>query len=440
MMKRTIKSFDGTEKINGYIERPEKYVDLFKIINTSDECIARGAGLSYCASSAGNDITSIDFTKFDRILEFDEINGIIRVEAGITIGCFLQIIIQKGWNFKVIPGYPSLTIGGCVAFNVHGKSQFNIGKFGDHIKSLTLYHPAYGELICSDKLNKDVFDLTLGGFGLTGIILDVTLGLTPLNGNSITRNKINCTNLSDSVEKMILNKAEYESVYSWNNLNFKGKNFGKGIIYLEKYMNSSLPVHLYNYNRLDSDKRGKLTIGILNKLTVDLMCILYYSKELILPSSTIMNITESAFPIYGKELYYHFFGKQGFREYQLIVPEIKASNFFYDLQKLIEKFRIPVALGSLKLFQGEKKHLNFCQDGVCLAIDVPADTKSIIFFSKIDELVIKNDGIANLSKDSRLPSKAISMMYNQFEVFKTELLRFDPKRHFNSSLRKRIEV
>jgi decaprenylphospho-beta-D-ribofuranose 2-oxidase len=440
MIKRTIRSFDGTEKVAGYIERPEKYIDLFRIIDNSDACIARGAGLSYCSSSAGNDITSIDLTKFNRVLDFDEIKGIIKVESGITIGSFLRFIILKGWNFRVIPGYPSLTIGGCVAFNVHGKSQFNIGTFSDHVKSLTLYHPAYGELICSDQHNKDVFDLTLGGFGLTGVILDVTLVLTPLNGNTIIRNKVRCSNLSDSVEKMILNKSDYESVYSWNNLNLKGKNFGKGIIYLEKYIYSPLPFHDYNYNRLNSEKRGKLTMGVLNKLTVDLMCLIYYSKELILPSSIRFNITDSAFPIYGKEIYYHLFGKQGFREYQLIVPEDKAMNFFYDLQNLIDKFRMPMALGSLKLFKGKNRYLNFCQDGICLALDVPAVKKSTLFFSEIDTLVIKNDGIANLSKDSRLPSMTVSKMYNQFDSFKAELLSFDPKRHFSSSLRQRIGV
>ena len=436
-----INSFDGTEIINGFIERPEKYSHLFNVINSTPGCIARGAGLSYCAASAGNEITSIDMKRFNRIPMFDETNGIIKVESGISIGNLISFIVQKGWYFKVVPGYPSITIGGCVAFNVHGKSQFNIGTFGDHIKELTIYHPAYGELKCSNSQNKDVFDLTIGGFGLTGAILDVTLVLSRLQGNSILRNKAKCKNISDAVGKMILLKNEYENVYSWNNLNISGKNFGKGIIYLEKFHESiPTPFHDYNYNRLKPDSRKKFGINFINKLTAELIGIFYYRKEIISSSSSILSIAESTFPIYGKEIYYYLFGKRGFREYQLIVPLNKADEFFSRLQNAINKFRIPVTLGSLKLFQGESRYLNFCGNGVCLAIDVPAYAKSGSFFSEIDDLTIRFNGIANLSKDSRLQAKTISGMYGQYSKFKSEILKYDPKKHFTSSLRQRIEV
>ena len=441
MNKTIINSFDGTEIINGFIERPEKYSHLYNIANSTQGIIARGSGLSYCAAASGNDITSIDMKRFNRILSFDEANGIIKVECGLTIGNFISFIVKRGWYFNVIPGYPSITIGGCIAFNVHGKSQFNIGTFGNHVKELTLYHPAYGEIVCNRSQNKDIFNLTIGGFGLTGVILDVTLVLSPLQGNSITRDTIKCKNLSDSVEKMHAFKNDSENVYSWNNLNLSDSNFGKGIIYREKfYQGKAFQSKDYNYTLLKPNTWKKFGVNFINNFTQQFISFVYYQKENIAPSSSILSIAESTFPIYGKEIYYYLFGKQGFREYQLIVPLDKADNLFFGLHGLIKKYNMPVSLGSLKLFKGENKYLNFCTDGICLAIDIPATAKSINFFSEIDSLVIKSNGIANLSKDSRLQANTLAKMFKEYSYFKSELFRYDPRKCFTSSLRQRIEV
>ena len=128
-MLKTFLSFDGAEKILSKIERPDKYNNLFKLIDNSKKLIPRGAGLSYCSASFGENTLSIDSGLFNRILEFDPDKGTITVESGLELGTLLSFLNDKGWYFKVIPGYPRITIGGCVAFNVHGKSQSNVGLF-----------------------------------------------------------------------------------------------------------------------------------------------------------------------------------------------------------------------------------------------------------------------------------------------------------------------
>ena len=440
MNKSKIYSFDGTEAFNGLIERPEKFSELFKIANAVNGCIPRGAGLSFCCATSGEGVTSLEMTKFNRILEFNKESGTITVEAGIKIGDFIQFIIQQGWYFSVVPGYPSITIGGCIAFNVHGKSQFSTGTFCDHILSLTLYHPDYGEMKCSNTLNKDIFDLTTGGFGLTGVILDVTIQLTPLSGNRLVRKNIKCTDLYDAVEKMILYKSEYENVYSWNNLNLSGKSFGKGIVYAEKLVTGpQTPFPDYTYDLFDRNRR-LFTFNFLNGFTTDLMCLVYYKKDTLTAATTELSLSEGIFPIYGKEIYRYLFGKTGYREYQVIIPNENYSEFFFELQQTIVKLKVPVTLGSLKLFKGDPKYLNFCTDGVCLANDVPANEKAVTFFKLIDELTIKFNGIANLSKDGRLSSSTIAEMYNQYNPFKTEILKYDPGKRFTSSFIQRIGV
>ena len=441
MNEKKIYSFDGTEVTMGFCERPEKYNHLFQSINKATHCIPRGSGLSYCSASSGNGVMSIDMTRFNRIVEFNEQHGIIKVEAGIKIGDLIRFIIHRGWNLTVIPGYPSITVGGCVAFNVHGKSQFNIGTFGDHIKELAIYHPKYGEMKCSENMNRNVFDLTVGGFGLTGVILNVTLALSRLQGRAIIRKKVKCSDLSDAIDQMgsLINENDY--VYSWNNLSKTGRHFGEGIIYCEKVTDGDFNTfNDFNYLRITSDSRRKFGINLINGISAELINYFYCQKEFISGSASVLSIRECLFPIYGKEIYYFLFGSKGLREYQVIVPDDSAIDYFNRLLLLVKKYNIPITLGSLKIFRGVGKYLNFCQDGICLAIDVPASTKSGNFFSEIDDLTISHNGIPNLSKDSRIQAKAVSDMYQEYDKFKNDINEFDPKKVFTSSLRQRLDV
>jgi hypothetical protein len=436
-----IHSFDGTEVYESDVQRPEKYSQLLSAITNSTRCIARGAGLSYCAASGGNNLVSIDLTRFNRILALDEASRLVKVEAGISVGILLQFLIPKGWYFPVLPGYPTITIGGCIANNIHGKSQFNAGNFGNFIAELTLFHPDHGELTCSAKENNELFLLTIGGLGLTGIILDVTLIIEPLKGNSIEKSKVKCQNLFEALEIMKDQKDQYEYVYSWNNLNLSSKKFGEGFVYLEKFCNNVKSEIFTRYSdTITSENRQSLKLGMLNSFTIPIMCAVYYNQDRISKSLSVSGLEKSTFPIYGKEIYFRLFGSSGLREYQLIIPNDNAERFISELAKLKKESKVPIALGSLKIFQGTNRHLNFCLDGVCLAIDIPNRPRYLNFFSVLDSLVMKHNGIANLAKDSRLSAEVVSKMYSGYHDFKNGLNRFDPVGRFTSSLRERIGV
>ena len=120
------------------------------------------------------DSLSLCFEKFNRIINFDKINKTVTVEAGIKIYDFLNFTLQQNLWIPQIPGYPFITIGGAVASNVHGKSCGFHGSIRNLIKKITLFHRNHGWLKLSKEENKEIFDLTIGGFGLTGTIIDIT--------------------------------------------------------------------------------------------------------------------------------------------------------------------------------------------------------------------------------------------------------------------------
>ena len=157
-------SFDGTEACRGVLVEPDRYRDLRAVLAGPGPFAARGAGLSYCQASAGDGVTSISTRSFNRFRAFDGERLRLTVEPGVTVGELVRFAVGRGAWFPVLPGHPAITVGGCVAFNVHGKSQHDVGCFSDHVVSLTLLHPDHGELVCTPNDNAGVIELTLGGW------------------------------------------------------------------------------------------------------------------------------------------------------------------------------------------------------------------------------------------------------------------------------------
>jgi decaprenylphospho-beta-D-ribofuranose 2-oxidase len=338
-----------------------------------------------------------------------------------------------------LPGYPMITVGGCIGFNVHGKAQSKVGLYGDWVEELKIYHPLKGEIVCSAGTNTDVFNLTIGGMGFTGIILTVKLRLKKINGNQMEIKAMKVKDMNDAVKMMIEQNANYDYAYSWNNFNLHGKSFGKGIVYLEKIKDGvSAKARPVNFiNRLLPHKQ---TPVILNGFTIYWMCQVYYLVNTVKPCVTTQSLSASSFPIYSKEIYYHLFGKKGFREYQVIFSQNEWQPALEEIKKLVSDTGMGIALASLKLFKGKTHNISFSGEGVCLAIDIPNNKNSIGFFEKLDEISIAHNGIINLSKDSRASAELVRSVYPAYNDFKSRINQYDPQRCFVSELRNRIGI
>jgi decaprenylphospho-beta-D-ribofuranose 2-oxidase len=213
--------------------------------------------------------------------------------------------------------------------------------------------------------------------GFTGIILTATLRLKKLAGNQLQINTINAKNIEEAVAVMQQHSGNFDYVYSWNNFNRRGDAFGKGIVYLEKITEQMVPLKKPKpfVSRLPSNKWPALWNG----LTIPLMCHFYYTMNQVKPVAGPVSLYEASFPIYGKEIYYHLFGRKGFREYQVIFPYDTWPAACAEIKKLVAEEGVSIALGSLKLFRGATHNISFSGEGICVAIDVPNTKKSIVF-------------------------------------------------------------
>jgi decaprenylphospho-beta-D-ribofuranose 2-oxidase len=437
---RELVSFDGTEACRGAVVRPGRYRDLRAVLAGPGPFAARGAGLSYCQASAGDAVTTISTRSFNRFLAFDADRLRVTVEPGVTVGELVRFALGRGAWLPVLPGHPAITVGGCVAFNVHGKSQYDVGCFSDHVASLTLLHPDHGELVCDPNDHANIFELTLGGMGLTGYIATITLQLQPLPGPGIRRTAHWVGNLTEAVDLMQSRAASGKrgvTLYSWNDLNQRGPRFGRGIVHSESFEQEA-PRPSDRYRRLVTGHRHGPQIGR-TRVATRVLNAGYMARQR-LTGNRVRSVEDAAFPINGNEAYYRLFGGRGFREYQVVIPSNAWASAAREVQRLVVAADVPVTLGSLKLFRGDAKLLWFRGEGVCLAIDVAAGDATCRLFAQLDRVALDHEGLVNLSKDSRLVGATVSALYHGYDEFCQRLCDHDPKRRFDSMLRRRIGV
>lgn len=434
---KKIFSFDKSFSTNITFSQPDKYKLLEKISHTSDNLINIGSNLSYSPLGFSRKSLSINIKNFDRILHFDKREKTITVEAGLTLIEFLNFTLKHNLWIPQLPGYPTITIGGAVAANAHGKSCGKHGTIRKSIKSILLFHKTHGWLNLSEDKNKEIFDLTIGGIGLTGTIVSVTFELTEIKSSKFITKKKEVNSVEDSLKFILDESKDASYTYTWNRAD-NLSNFGKGIVY-KNYLDQNLN----NFEKLKEEKNQfkPFIFPMWNKFSVNIINSLYFKLNKLTKSEKNENFINVIFPFYGKENYFNFFGKKGFIESQLLVSEEKLNSFIEEFKNLFEKFEPTITLFSLKNMSGKQKFLRFEDNKICLTFDYVNNKKNLLFMSKIDNLYNKYNITPSIIKDSRISKEILRKSYNEeLTRFKDELFKFDKKRIYQSEISNRLEI
>jgi len=225
-------------------------------------------------------------------------------------------------------------------------------------------------------------------------------------------------------------------VYSWNDLNGHGDRFGSGVVYEERFADAELPSRS-RYRRLRA--RPRRTPPLWNAASVQAINRAYPLRDSLRPDR-VRSVHDTAFPINGSEAYFAGFGRRGFREYQMIVPHSCWTDAVAELERAITRSGVPVTLGSLKLFSGAPRLLWFVADGVCVTVDVAAGPRAGELFETLDDIAVDYGARVNVAKDSRLGAATVGKLFDGYDVFRSELERFDPRRRLDTALRQRLEL
>jgi len=188
-----------------------------------------GQGRSYGDSCLNDGGILLDTEGLNRLISFDREKGILRCEAGLTLDKILELIVPQGWFFPVTPGTKYVSVGGCIANDVHGKTHHREGTFGHHVSCFELMRSNGERLLCSPTENEELFRATIGGLGLTGLITWAELTLKPIKSPFIRMESIKFENLDKFFEVSAESDEKFEATMAWVDCLSQGESLGRGI-------------------------------------------------------------------------------------------------------------------------------------------------------------------------------------------------------------------
>lgn len=426
------------------LQRPERYSGLKA---TADLTIARGQGRAY-GDAALNAAHCVLLTeRLDRLLAFDNENGILRAEAGLTIEQLIKFALPLGWFPLVTPGTRYVSLGGCVAADVHGKNHHHDGAFSSSVLSLELITADGARLRCSRTENSEAFWATVGGMGLTGIIGEVELQLRPVESAYIRATHHTANNLRHAFELFEEHDNASYSV-AWIDLQAKGAAQGRSVVMLGEHallselddvqQRAPLTASAHGSRRIPVDMPGFL----LNSLSIGLFNNLYYRIEGAKSTPFIVDYEKFFYPLDALSDWNRLYGKRGFLQYQCVVPREGAYEALSSLLNELAESKHAAFLGVLKKMGAASEGLlSFPVEGYTLALDIPYSGESLLaLLERFDAIVSAAGGRVYLAKDARLSARTLREMYPQVDDFLKVKHKLDQVGRFSSNLSRRLEL
>lgn len=400
--------------------------------------IPHGNGRCYGDASLSAEVVST--LRYDKILAFDEVNGIITCQSGLLLSEILNVIVPRGWFLPVTPGTKFITVGGAVASDVHGKNHHVDGSFSRHVVQMSVL-VGTGEMItCSPTSHADLFWATCGGMGLTGLILQVQFRLKRIATAFVRQKQLKARNLEEVME---LFEAHSDSTYSvaWIDCLKGGQGFGRSILSLGEHASTD---EVRATNSLLPRQKSLLTVPfyfpsfVLNGFSVRLFNAMYYAKNYRKDLRSVVHYDGFYYPLDSILQWNRIYGKRGFVQYQFVLPFETSRTGLVDILTRINRIGTGSFLAVLKLFGHQDDLISFPMHGYTLALDFPIRPGLFRFLDELDVVVADYGGRIYLSKDARMKKEIFWRSYPRVPEFKDILSKYDPDNRFVSRLSQRL--
>jgi decaprenylphospho-beta-D-ribofuranose 2-oxidase len=408
--------------------------------------IARGLGRSYGdpAQNAGGLV--IDMTALNRIHTVDADTPSATVDAGVSLDTLLRHVVGRGLWVPVLPGTRQVTVGGAIAFDIHGGNHHTQGSFGNHVLSMELL-TADGEIrtLTPDGPESELFWATVGGMGLTGIVLRATIQLDRVETAYFLADIERAQNFDELLQRLQANDEDYTYSKTWFDSVTTGPRMGRGFLLRGSLAKvTDLPPKLRN-DPLHFDAPNLGTVpnifpnGMLNKLTASLLNELYYRKTAP-KKGVVQNITEFYHLLDIVSDWNRAYGPAGFLQYQFVVPFGQEAILRRSVETISQSGHLS-CLNVLKRFgAGNRSPLSFPTPGWTLAVDMPIRRGLHELCEELDSMVVEAGGRVYLAKDSRIAPRTIQQMYPRLDEWRKIRASVDPRGVFTSDLSRRLAL
>jgi decaprenylphospho-beta-D-ribofuranose 2-oxidase len=422
--------------------------DVVSAIRSAGErgVVARGLGRSYGDPAQNSGGLVIDMTGMDRIHDVDVAAATVTADAGVSLDTLMRRLLPDGLWLPVLPGTRQVTVGGAIGSDVHGKAHHAAGSFGNHVLSMDLA-TADGEVhtLTPDGEQAELFWATVGGMGLTGVVLRATLHLDRVESAYFVVDTEQVDNLDDLMAHQSVGDENYVESVSWFDAVTTGPHLGRGILTRANHARvDDLPAKL-RQTPLKFDAPQLLTVpdvfppGMLNRVTARIFSELWYRKSPT-KAGAVQNITQFLHPLDIVGEWNRAYGPRGFLQYQFVVP-FGAEDTIRQAVHLIAHSGHVSALNVLKRFgAGNRAPMSFPMPGWTLCVDFPVRPGLHELCARLDDLVLAAGGRLYLAKESRTTADALHRMYPRIDEWRKVRATVDPTGMFRSDMSRRLAL
>ncbi|GAB4074285.1 FAD-binding oxidoreductase [Barrientosiimonas marina] len=446
--KREMSGWGHYPRLTGFVHQPETIGEMQRILREAggEPQIAYGLGRSYGDAALNEDAGMIRTDQLTHLLAFDEATGMLTCEAGVTLSDIMDVFLPRGYFPAVTPGTAYVTVGGAIANDVHGKNHHRDGSFAECVESFDLLLASGDIITCSREQNPEAFWATIGGIGLTGLIVRATLKLMPVESSGIRVTYEKAANLGEALDKFAAQDQDYRYSVAWIDCLSEGDSLGRSVLMRGEHAAAD-EWQPANKSPLAMPDKPSLKMPVyapgfvLNRWSIKAFNNLYYRSYK--NETKLVDLASFFHPLDAIQDWNKFYGKNGFVQYQAVFP--KNHDPEEGVRRVLEKLSHDKRASFLAVLKSSGPAsgglLSFPVEGYTLALDLPIKDNSLFpFLRELDAIVLAHGGRVYLAKDAVLDADTFRAMYPSWQRFMDVKRQLDPEGLFSSSMARRIAL
>ncbi len=447
----------GLLTAKSYLCQPSSYKEIIECINFAKanglKINPTGSRLSFSDVCLLNGQISIDLTGLNKTLRFDKEKAQIIVHSGVLTSQILTTIMPEGFTLIGLTGSLGNTVGGDIANDVNGKDSWKNGHFGENVISLKMI-TADGQINEYNRIHHtDVMNAVIGGMGLIGIIIEVTLKLTPIKSFMIETNSIRVDNIDELVNTMnSLQQNDYDFAYCWTDPWAPEKNFGRGFCETARFIDNKDAYSSENFLKGFNEKKkiGPLSPELFWTLfrKIDFPFFYQWAGYLKYFLPKLHQLKTVPFPEYQYPMLKYFpkwnlkYYPHGFREMQIFLHVEKFAIGYRSILSFCRANNFTPYICAIRKHKKQTPFLSFSGDGFSMTLNYGLNDHSAketeAFENKIIEKIIEFDGKLYLGKFPFLNKSAMNKMYPELDKFLSFKQKIDSESLFWSDAAERM--
>ena len=439
------------------LKSPQDIRDAYKLARQSGVTLtARGAGRSYNDAALNGGGIVMDLSAMNRILSWNKDTGQVVCEPGVSLEQLWQHTFSDGWWPPVVSGTMKTTLGGCLAANIHGKNNFQMGPIGEHVLEFSALLPSGAALTCSPKRNSDLFYGMISGLGMLGIFTSITLQMKRIYSGRLEVRAWPTSNLQNHLDSLLEYASEYDYIVGWMDTTVRGRGLGRGQIHAARYLgpgedpdterylllrNQTLPARLFGI--MPKSILHHLMRPFVNNLGWLLVNNIKYLSALrrhtFLQSHAAFHFLLDYIPDWERS-----YGRYGLIQYQSFLPKETAELAWREMLQMSHRSGVPAFLGVTKRHRPDKFLLTHAVDGFSLAMDFKVTrgnrAKLARLLETFDRIVLQAGGRFYFAKNSETTQASTHQFLGSQSLSKFHRLkkRCDPEAILESDLYRRV--